>query len=189
MEAKSILSSAVMVLQLCLAFWQIVKLTPFGAFIQCLTGWLLQPLGLSKPYSRLKCFPGRVYKEVRCHVTNPSDQPQPKLTRQMMSDEISDQIESSYLGVDFHMERRGKNMLLLDGQMTYYTTDSIWYSLLKMGEAAPKTVFLEGYKEFWQQVATGGAMSLSQVLDRLILDNHTIMVLDNDLLLPVNLSL
>ena len=80
-------------------------------------------------------------------------------------------------------------MLLLNGQMTYYTTDSIWYSLLKMGEAAPKTVFLEGYKEFWQQVATGGAMSLSQVLDRLILDNHTIMVLDNDLLLPVNLSL
>lgn len=187
MAAMFIFSSASLtVLQLYLCFWQIVKLTLAGALIQFIMGWLLLPSGLSQPYSRLRCFPGRLYKEVRCHVTSPSDQP--RLPRIIMGDEIPDQIESSYLGVDFHMERREKNMLLLNGQMAYYITDAIWYSLLEMGEAAPKTVFLEGYKEFWQQVATGGVMSLSEVLDRLILDNHTIMVLDNDLLLPVNLS-
>lgn len=186
MASQSIVSSELLALQLCLGFWQIGKLTPVGALIQCLMGWLLLPLGLSQlPYNRLKRFPGRVYKEVRCHVTTPSDQPM--MPRQIFrNDMISNRIDSSYLGVDFLLERRERYMLYLNGKLTYYITDAIWYSLLDMGEAAPKTVFLEGYKEFWQQVATGGVMSLSEVLDRLILDNHSIKVLDNDLLLPVN---
>ena len=119
-------------------------------------------------------------------MTSPSDQP--TVPWQIKRDEIFDQIESSYLGADFYMERRERNRLYLNGKMTYYITDTIWNSLLEMGEAAPNTVFLKGYKEFWQQVATGGVMSLSEVLDRLILDNHIIKVLDNDLLLPVDLS-
>jgi hypothetical protein len=72
--------------------------------------------------------------------------------------------------------------------MSYYITDTIWSSLVDMETAAPNTVFLKGYKEFWQQVATGGVMTLSEVLDSLILDNKIVRVLDNDLLLPVDLS-
>lgn len=184
MSAKSILSSLLLALQLCLGFWQIGKLTPVGGIIQCGMSWLLQHLHLSQTYSQLKHFPGLVYKRVRCHVTISEDQVK---SPRHMGNEMSE-IESSYLGADFLLERRESNMLYLNGKMSYYITDIIWDSLLDMGDVAPRTVFLEGYKEFWQQVATGGVMSLSEVLDRLILDNHIIKGLDNDLLLPVNLS-
>lgn len=182
MSTQSILSKLLLALQFCLGFWQIGKLTPAGAIIQCVMGWLLLHLRLSKTYSQLKGFRGRVYKTVRCHVTTVADQP--TVPRQMMRNEI----KSCYLGKDFRLERRGINKLLLNGKMSYYITDTIWNSLLDIEEAAPKTVFLKGYKEFWQQVATGGVMTLSEVLDSLILDNKTIRILDNDLLLPVDLS-
>ncbi|GLJ10229.1 hypothetical protein SUGI_0124410 [Cryptomeria japonica] len=189
MSAKSILSSLLLALQLCLGFWEIGKLTPVGALIQCGIGWLLSlcrlPLGLSADYARLKRFEGRVYKTVRCHVTIPPDQP--TVQRQGRLDET--QKNSSYLGEEFHLKKEGENKLYLNGKMCYYITDTIWYALLDFAEAAPVTVFLKGYKEFWQQVATGGVMTLSDVLDCLRLENHTVKILDNDLLLPVNLSI
>ncbi|XP_057842571.2 uncharacterized protein LOC131051992 [Cryptomeria japonica] len=99
------------------------------------------------------------------------------------------QVRSSYLGIEFHLDRREENKLYLNGEMCYYITDKIWYTLLDFAEVAKSTVFLKGYKEFWQQVATGGVMTISDVLDNLILENHTIKILDNDFVLPVNLTI
>ncbi|GLJ10226.1 hypothetical protein SUGI_0124370 [Cryptomeria japonica] len=189
MSAKSAFSTMLLSLQFCLGLWQIGKLTPLGALIQCGIGWLVskrqKPWGLGADYQRLKSFKGHLYKTVRCHVTIQPDQP--IFQRQLRLNET--EKNSSYLGEDFHLERRGENKLFLNGKLCYYITDTIWSVVLDFAEAAPGTVFLKGYKEFWQQVATGGVMDLSDVLDSLILENHSIKVLDNDLLLPVNLSI
>lgn len=181
----SVLHHILLPFQLLLAFWQIVKLTPFGAIIQCIIAWLVLPFGLSPNYSILLCFPGRVFKTVQCHVITEADQP--TLLRDYKTHEIFE-IDSSYLGIQFHIERKEGNMIFLDGKMAYYITDSIWYYLVRMGQVAPKTVFLKGYKPFLPQVVTGGVMTLTEVLDCLIVKNKAIGILNNYLLLPVNLS-
>jgi hypothetical protein len=50
-------------------------------------------------------------------------------------------------------------------------------------------VFLKGQREFWEEVSTGGVMTLEEVLDGLILYNQHVSVrLNDEWLLPVNLS-
>jgi hypothetical protein len=185
MKSHACFASYLAAISIVFGFWQIVKLTPFGAIIQCIMGWLLLPFGLSPTYSRLICLPGRVLKTVQCHVITEADQP--TLLREYKTQEIFEK-KSSYLGHPFRLERKDGSKLFLNGEMAYYITDTIWFYLVRMADVAPKTVFLKGYKPFLPQVATGGVMTLPEVLDCLIINNKAIGLLDNYLLLPMNLS-
>lgn len=102
------------------------------------------------------------------------------------------EIRSSYLGVSFHLERKG-NMLFLDGKMAYYITDVNWDILGRMNswltDNSVNAVFLKNYKQFWERVATGRVLNLSEVLDCLIVENYHHVHSDyNEWLLPVDLS-
>lgn len=54
---------------------------------------------------------------------------------------------------------------------------------------AANAVCITGYKEIWEGVATGGVMSLPEVLDSLILANNYLTASNCNILLPVNLSI
>lgn len=102
------------------------------------------------------------------------------------------EMRSTYLGVPFHLERKG-NMLFLNGKMAYYITDLNWYVLGRMNfwltDNSNNAVFLKNYKQFWEQVATGRVLSFSEVLDCFILEDYDYMPSDyNEWLLPVDLS-
>jgi len=58
-----ILNNILLALQPCLGLWQFMKLTPFGALIQSVVGWLLRPLGLSQTYSRLQNCDGKEFQK------------------------------------------------------------------------------------------------------------------------------
>lgn len=101
---ESILDSvALQQLQLCLAFWQIVKSTPVGGFIKGIIACLLlplirllQPFGLSPTIARLQCFHGRLFKRVRCHVIRAPEPMAPPACRQI--DDQLNKLPSQYLG-------------------------------------------------------------------------------------------
>lgn len=58
-----------------------------------------------------------------------------------------------------------------------------------MAARMPSPVFLKGYKKFWNEVTTGDVMTLNEVLDAVIIYNqHVSQRLNEDWLLPVNLS-
>lgn len=191
---ESILDSvALQQLQLCLAFWQIVKSTPVGGFIKGIIACLLlplirllQPFGLSPTIARLQCFHGRLFKRVRCHVIRAPEPMAPPACRQI--DDQLNKLPSQYLGKKFVLERKEGNRLLVNGIMCYYITDAIWASLLDMAQKAPSTVFLNCYEKVWEQTVVGCVMSLEQVLDSLILENQYMKALDNAWLLPAKLS-
>ncbi|GLJ48201.1 hypothetical protein SUGI_1017870 [Cryptomeria japonica] len=202
-EAKVILSSVLLAFQFCLGLWQIMKLTPLGAFIQCIMHlWMsMLPLGigsrLSPAYARLKGFPTNllIFKEGPCYVTKPSDQS--TVTTLVSNEEseitISDkrsEITILYLGESFRLQLRDDKKLFVNDNMSYYITDLIWDSVLEMGKVASGTVFVKGHKEFiWDGVITGGVMSMCEVLDCLILEKHIITLLGTKIwVLPVNLS-
>ncbi|GLJ10231.1 hypothetical protein SUGI_0124450 [Cryptomeria japonica] len=72
-------------------------------------------------------------------------------------------------------ERREENKLYLNGEMCYYITDKIWYTLLDFAEVAKSTVFLKGYKEFWQQVATAALLEFSTALRAWLYDHINLL--------------
>lgn len=184
-QLHSILSNVLLALQLCLGLWQFLKLTPVGALVKGVVGyWLLRPLGLSPTYTRLLSCKGRVFKEVACYTTTAEDQKTEKY-------DFINELVWLYLGVEYIIERRDGNKLFINGQMTYFITDRIWrnLSIIPIIPGQEKVVFVKQYKEFWKGVATGGVMNLSELLDRLILDNHGMKFLkEHYLLLPVDLS-
>jgi hypothetical protein len=192
---KTTLGNVLLAFQVCLALWQILKLTPLGAVVQGVTGWLLRPLCLSPTYTGLHSLPGRVFKKVDFFwVLEKSFYP----PRRKRCD--GDEIRFVYLGADFHLERRGtgtgtdKNMLFVNGKMCYYITQGIWNELASTAAelALPevqRVVFLKNYKEIWEHVATGRYMTFEEVLDSLVLENQTRRRLGgSSWLLPVDLS-
>jgi hypothetical protein len=132
-----ILNNVLLALQLSLGLWQFMKLTPVGAVIQALIGWLLRPLGFSPNYSLVQHCPGRVFKRANCFALQadiPSDR------RDIVSPEVHsidivspevDLIQLNYLDRNFLLERRGvdRNMLIINEKMCYYITDTIWEEL------------------------------------------------------------
>lgn len=191
-EAESILTKVLLGLQICLGLWQVIKLTPAGAVIQGITGWLLRPFGLSRTYALLHSCPGCVFKRVRCFKMLPTDETS---TLRMDDSNTTSVIEASYLGFPFRLQRNGtkRNMLFVNGEMAYYITDVNWYSLRFMGicleQDRNNVVFLTNYKQFWEQVTTGRVMSFFEVLDCLIVENYDFRAShSHDLLLPVDLS-
>jgi hypothetical protein len=126
-EFELILNNVLLFLQLALGLWQFMKLTPVGALIQGVVGWLLQPFRLSPTYSRLQNFEGRVFKRAHCFVLQaeiPSE-------RRDIEADSPDTLHLRYLGREFLLERRGSdgNMLFIDGKMCYYITPTIWEEL------------------------------------------------------------
>jgi hypothetical protein len=202
-------NNVLLALQLALGLWQFMKLTPVGALIRGVVGWLLQPFRLSPAYSRLQNLKGRVFKRAHCFVLQaeiPSERRKIPSERRDIEAGSPDTLHLRYLGREFLLERRGSdgNMLFIDGKMCYYITPRIWEELQALGsifklDAADPTapfgncfypaVFLKGQREFWKEVSTGGVMTLEEVLDGLILYNqHASVRLNDDWLLPVNLS-
>lgn len=172
---QAALGNALLAFQLCLGLWQFLKLTPLGALVQGVVGWLLRPLRLSPSYTRLQRLPGRVFKNVH-HIYVLEQALHPPGRYQCTVDEI----RLSYLGREFRLERRGtdKNMLLVNGKMCYYITQYIWNELASMAATltdvnaqVPNAVFLKGHKEIWEQVATGRDMTFEEILDDIIVDN------------------
>lgn len=187
-EVLSILSKLLLGLQLCLGIWQTCKLTPVGAVMKGIIGWILRPLGLSPVYAWLHSSPGRVFKMVRCIKMLPPDETRASPWRRSDTTEI----RSSYLGVPFHLERKG-NRLFVDGKMAYYITDVNWDFLEGMNSWLTDNrftaVFLKNYKQFWEQVATGRVLSFSELLDCFIVECYDYMPSDyNEWILPVDLS-
>lgn len=191
-EVKAILGNVLLAFQICLGLWQFLKLTPLGALLQGVVGCLLRPLGLSPSYTRLQSLPGRLFKRVRYFYV--LERLHPPRARDLSED---DEIRLPYLGVDFHLERRGtdKSMLFVDGKMCYYITQPIWNELAYMAyyhsanAKVPNEVFLDNYKEIWEHVATGRDMTFEQVLDHIILDRQSMRKIGgSSMLLPVDLS-
>jgi len=186
---KATLGNVLLAFQVCLALWQILKLTPLGALVKGVMGWLLRPLGLSLANTRLKCLPGRVFKSV--HYFFALQAPLYATPTKQYDD---DEIKLCYLGKPFHLERRGtdKNMLLVNGKMCYYITQIIWNELAdtaadpSLAQAQiSNAVFIKNYKEIWEHVATGRDMTFEEVLDSLILDNQVMQPLEGcSVLLP-----
>ena len=198
-KEESIFAKFVLGLQVCLALWQVIKLTPVGAVIQGFTGYLLR----SEAYDMLRSCPGRLFKTVRCLKMLPTDEAR---TLEMDDNDTTPQILTSYLRVEYCLQRKGKgekrNQLFVNGSMTHYITDVNWYYLRCLDNCLmpkdPNTqedrrqypaVFLRNHKQLWDQVATGGVMSFFEVLDCLIVEHYDFRPLHfHDFLFPVNLS-
>ncbi|GLJ08828.1 hypothetical protein SUGI_0096750 [Cryptomeria japonica] len=176
-------------LQLTLGIWQIGKTTPLRALMHCSVSSLFTCFCFPcSTYNRLRKFPGRVFKKVICHVTTPGDM-QTIYGRRMAEMTLTAQTPLEYLGKTFQLERKEGNLLLIDNVVKYFITDEMWDSVMYIAGVAPTTVFIKGCNEFWEEVVTGGVMSLEEVLDSVILDGHRVTRLDQDYFLPVNLSL
>ncbi|KAJ7523227.1 hypothetical protein O6H91_18G042400 [Diphasiastrum complanatum] len=198
-DRQMILSNLLFALQLCLGFWQMCKLTPMGGVIQgFVSRFLLLPFGLSPAYAQLNMFPDQeslplglknVFKKVYCYETHRAIG---SLTGLFAAGEFKTEIKLRYLNVDYVLERRGENMLFVNGVLKYYITENIWRSLSHQMEKITfwdgNAVFIKGYRELFPPGATGGVMTLPEVLDNLILENHIINELAKWSLLPVNLS-
>ncbi|GLJ33256.1 hypothetical protein SUGI_0669150 [Cryptomeria japonica] len=193
-DTESILIKVLLSFQLCLGFWQIVKLTGFAAIIKAIMSWCMSmlPWGLgtlSSSYYQLKKFDdGPCFgKYGQCLVTSEGDQP-------MVISEASHEkeIRIEYLGKEILLERKEGNKLFVDREMAYYITDPIWHSLLCLKIVCRKTVFLKGHKVLFTGLIAGGVMDKSEVLDCLILRNRIIKSLSYgglSLFLPINLSI
>lgn len=191
-EVPSVPSRVLLALQLCLGAWQIVKLTPLGGLLQGIMGWLLLILSsrLSPTYAKLQHLPGRVFKKVNCLVIGPEADETMNLSH--LRDDRS-VVKLFYLGADRPLKlRKEGNRLFINNKLSYFITESMWgclqdieVILLAMEKDG---VFIKGYKEFWEGVASGGVMTLLEMLDCLILYNHSVKLSHNSWLLPVNLS-
>ncbi|KAH9313260.1 hypothetical protein KI387_028295 [Taxus chinensis] len=188
---KSVLSSGLLVLQLCLGFWQIAKLTPVGGLIQAVIAWLLSllPFFLSSTHAQLNTFPGHVFKKARLNVMKAGN-----LFR-FNEDTSQNETALSYLGDVFRLERKrsvDENTLYVNESRCpcYHITNSHWYFLVLVANEMKneEMVILKGYKSFWEGVATGGVMDFFEVLDCVILENQEIFSVTDGVLLPVNLS-
>lgn len=196
-EVEEILSRRLLAFQLCLGIWQIGKLTPVRAIVQGGMGWLLSllPFRLSRAYALLQHSPGRVFKKMRCMVLTATVGSKDEFTPVTAGESDERCIELRYLGKNFWLDRQDGDKLLINDKMSYYITDAIWknlrllHTLQIMNGMNQPWVFIKSYKEFWESVVTGGVMTLSEVLDCIILENHTIMGSDTHWLLPVNLLL
>jgi hypothetical protein len=108
MSMMLILDDVLFALQVCLCLWQFMKLTPVGALIQGVIGWLLRPVRLSPTYTRLQHCHGRVFKRVDC-FTLQADVPAER--RGIMRAEVN-KINLQYLGIHLLLKRSG-----MDGNM------------------------------------------------------------------------
>lgn len=83
-------------------------------------------------------------------------------------------------------------MLFVNGKMTYYITEESWQELFIVARHLhffPDAVIMKGYKEIWEQVATGTVMTLSQILDSVILDMQYINILNHSSYLVLRVDL
>lgn len=130
-----------------------MKLTPVGALIKGVFGWLLQTLGPSRTYYQLRECPGKVFKKANCFVLQ-ADIPAER--RGIQSDQVN-RIDLEYLGSNFVLEMKKEKeedgdtlyvgtkikYYITDMKIKYYITDMIWKELqnleqvLRYGQDGP----------------------------------------------------
>ncbi|GLJ08817.1 hypothetical protein SUGI_0096590 [Cryptomeria japonica] len=204
-ELKDIVGRVLLPLQLSLGIWQIMKMTPLWAIMRCTFAYLLTLLCFSDThYNKLKGFQGHVFKKVISHATTAGDVSKLKNSKGRKDsnnpDENDKTVSVVYLGQDFVLKRTGGNKMLVfelerkDGEMTamkdgpaYYITDEMWETVLYISKVAEATVFVKNLKEIWEEVVMGNIMQFEEVLDSVILNNRSVIRLDQDYFLPVNL--
>lgn len=188
---ESCLKSILTALQLCLAVWQIMKLSPVGAIIQGGMGWLLSLLSfrLSPAYALLRPYEGRVFKKVHCAVLTEAGPHAQFFTLPSHGNVERDCfMRVCYLGHDFEV-RRDRNKLFVNGKMSHYITDAQWERLSKMrAHGLEVGVFVTGYKQFWGLMVTGSVLTFIEALDFIILDNYTVQLSNSVWFIPVSLS-
>lgn len=197
-KIESILDDVLLYLQLALAVWQIMKLTPAGAIVEGGIRWLLSllPFGcLSLGYARLRPYHGHVFKNVRCAVpTNQGGSYDEfsdwEATREVADEGSSGVLQMQYLKEDFNLNKEG-NKLFVNEKMLYYITDRQWKTLSSIEsrfENGNTTVLVKGHKFLWKSVHSGGVMAFEEALDCIILDNSSLLFSDVEWFIPVNLS-
>ncbi|KAH9313446.1 hypothetical protein KI387_044080 [Taxus chinensis] len=244
-----------MPLQLILALWQIIKLTPLWAVLSCTMSWLIMTLFpclsccCPDNYILRKKSDGRVFKKVVCYVTTPVHDLAPSPANERLNSKNHDlapsvspakekpsknSVQINYLDRKFTLKRKfslernlgqkletrvevnGKeyceegdklckdnfilepkdgDKLYVNDVLKYYVTDEIWHSILRLEEACGKKevgdkrkVFIKNHKEIWEEVVTGCVMSVDEVLDSVILDQHTVSRLDHEYFLPKDIT-
>lgn len=183
--------------QVSLGIWQFIKITPVGALIKGTIGWLLRPLGLFPVYARLQSCRGRVFKKANCFVLQVGISSE---RLGILRDE-NNTINLHYLGNESVLERKGMdgNMLYRDGKMCYYITRRIWEELQTLGEVVSVGILesrtLASAATFAAAAAgraaaeRTAAYGIEEILDGVILYNqHVSLRLNDDWLLPINLS-
>ncbi|GLJ08812.1 hypothetical protein SUGI_0096490 [Cryptomeria japonica] len=192
-EMKEIVQKVLLPLQLSLGVWQIMKLTPLWAVMRCTVTYLLTLLCLPDThYNKLKGFHGHVFKKVISHATTAGDvskakkHKDPNKSKKETKSKNGESISVEYLDKMFEVKKDGNKMSVKDG-LAYYITDKMWETVLHIKEVAPETVFLKNHKEIWEEVITGDIMEFEEVLDSVILHNRSVIRLDQDYFLPVNL--
>ncbi|XP_059077543.1 uncharacterized protein LOC131036288 isoform X2 [Cryptomeria japonica] len=213
-DFKEAVEKVLLPLQLSLGLFLIMKTTPLWAVIHCTLAYLLHCFRF--PYTDYKQLhgcrgKGRVFKKVMSHATTAggvSRLKKPKDTnnhREMSAkSENGRSMKVDYLGqsyllqrmegdkmqVNFEMEPKdGENMPKKGGPAYYYITEKMWETVQYVAKVAPLTVFVKNHKEIWEEVVTGDIMQFDEVLDSVILDNRSVIRLDHDYFLPVNLLL
>ncbi|KAH9313241.1 hypothetical protein KI387_028276 [Taxus chinensis] len=166
-------------------------------------------------YILLKKMEGRVFKRVICYVTTPVHDlakkkdvwisESPVQVFNYLGQEFKLERKRAEIGKESEggdkLCEEGLDILLLNDAPKYYVTDEIWHSILcikevltdkKEEEKSDKKkvgkVFIKNHKEIWEEVVTGRVMrKLEEVLDSVILDNHTVSRLDHEYFLPIDL--
>ncbi|XP_059077599.1 uncharacterized protein LOC131876390 [Cryptomeria japonica] len=195
-DLKEVVNSVLLPLQLSLGLLLIMKTTPLWAVIHCTLAYLLHCFCFPyTDYKQLGEFEGRVFKKVISHATTAGDvsklrnQKDAQESKKEGKSQIDETVSLVYLGKKFVLKRmEGNKMLMKDGP-AYCITDKMWETIKYIEKMASKTVFVKNHKEIWEEVVTGDIMKFEEVLISVILDNRSIIRLDHDYFLPVNLLL
>ncbi|XP_059077552.1 uncharacterized protein LOC131876371 [Cryptomeria japonica] len=217
-DFKEVVEKVLLPLQLILGLFLIMKTTPLWAVIHCTIAYLLNCFHIPcTDYKRLQKFEGRVFKKVISHATIAGDVSKVEKQRDanksnnageiIVKSENGASVSVDYLGQSFVLQRieggkielerkDGEKILKKDGEKiptkdgrVYYITDKMWETVQYIAEVGKEIVFVKNYKEIWEEVVTGDIMEFEEVLDSVILDNRSVIRLDHDYFLPVNLML